>query len=540
MFKAYLSLYRPVYPLVLVRAWQQRGSASSYLKWYWHSKDFSLTGPNIKLSRFNVVVLRLMQGGIIVQIAISLYLMYLGLWQNLVAGFAFGLACLVVYPVLWAHLIVIVYLLRALAHPKKVGKALLSAVLEYQVKKLRACQHFSLIAVVGSVGKTSAKLAIATVLGVSEKVRYQEGNYNDRLTVPLVIFNQEMPGLFNIFAWLRIIISNQHQIRASYPFHYVIVELGTDGPGQIAQFAYLKPELSVVTAVAPEHMEFFGSLDAVAEEELAVFKFSKHVLVNLDDTPAKYLAGKDYLSYGLTVKADYRVISAISNSLEPTEVSFKLGHESPLKVKMSAVGKQGIAIALAAAATAALLGCKPEAITSGLQKVTAFAGRMQILKGINDSTIIDDSYNASPKSVMAALDVLYAVVASQRIAILGNMNELGDYSQEAHELVGNYCDPSKLDYVVTIGPDARSYLAIAAKAKGCKVESFDSPYAAGEFVRNQLSSGAVVLADGSQNGVFAEESLKELLANKADASRLVRQSAYWLSIKRRQFSDAPR
>ena len=150
---------------------------------------------------------------------------------------------------------------------------------------------------------------------------------------------------------------------------------------------------------------------------------------------------------------------------------------------------------------------------------------------------MDDTYNASPISVKAALDAVYAADSPQRIAILGTMNELGAYTQSAHQEVGAYCDPSKLAMVVTIGSDAQEYLAPAAKDRGCTVYSFDSPYAAGEFVKKKLKKGALVLAKGSQNRVFAEEALKILLANKADAADMVRQSDYWLSIKRQQFED---
>jgi UDP-N-acetylmuramoyl-tripeptide--D-alanyl-D-alanine ligase len=162
---------------------------------------------------------------------------------------------------------------------------------------------------------------------------------------------------------------------------------------------------------------------------------------------------------------------------------------------------------------------------------------MQILPGVKGSTIIDDSYNASPAAVEAALDVLYAAKAPQRIAILGNMNELGDYSQEAHEEVGRYCQPDKLDLVVTIGADAEKYLVPAAREAGCRVEAFSSPYDAGRKVLSEMKTGAVVLAEGSQNRVFAEESLKILLDNPEDAKKLVRQSDYWMKIKRGQFGD---
>ena len=95
------------------------------------------------------------------------------------------------------------------------------------------------------------------------RVRYQVGNYNDRLTVPLVIFGKSLPGLLNISAWFKILSENKKLIKADFPFDVVVVELGTDGPGQLNDFAYLQPDISVVTSVAPEHMEFFKTLDAV-------------------------------------------------------------------------------------------------------------------------------------------------------------------------------------------------------------------------------------------------------------------------------------
>jgi UDP-N-acetylmuramyl pentapeptide synthase len=125
--------------------------------------------------------------------------------------------------------------------------------------------------------------------------------------------------------------------------------------------------------------------------------------------------------------------------------------------------------------------------------------------------------------------------ATQKIAILGNMNELGDYSKSSHIEVGAYCDPKQLDLVVTIGPDANQYLAPAAVEQGCLVKTFDDPYAAGEFVKTEVKAGAVLLAKGSQNNVYAEEAIRSLLANPNDANRLVRQSPAWQKVKRKNF-----
>jgi len=134
----------------------------------------------------------------------------------------------------------------------------------------------------------------------------------------------------------------------------------------------------------------------------------------------------------------------------------------------------------------------------GVSKIRPSKGRMNLLRGLEGSTIIDDTYNASPLAVAAALQTLYKTDAPQRIAILGSMNELGAISASAHEAVGKLCDPSKLEWVITIGDEAAKYLAPAAEKKGCQVRSFKTPYQAGGFAHSVLREGSVVLVKGSQ------------------------------------------
>lgn len=415
---------------------------------------------------------------------------------------------------------------------KRIGKDLLSKILEYQVKKLRKKHNFILIAVVGSVGKTSTKLAISRVLSSARNTRFQTGNYNDRLTVPLVIFGHENPGIFNLIKWIKILVSNQKQIAQKFKPEVVVVELGTDGPGQIKEFQYLKPDIAVVTAVKLEHMEFFNSLDDVAKEEMSVVKFSKKVFVNSDDVDTKYLPDLEKVTtYGL----DHAEILARTTPSEDGQIIETMTKTGILSAEIKLLGKQGAKVALVAVAVSDFLGIEQDVIEEEIEKLIAFQGRMKLLKGVKSSKIIDDTYNASPVAVKAGLDVVYSMDAPQKIAILGNMNELGAHSIELHKEVGNYCDPRQLDWVVTIGPDANEYIASVAKKKGCKVMSFNSPYDAGEFVKSELKKNALVFAKGSQNGVFAEEAVKQLLRDQDGWSDLVRQSGYWLKVKKQQF-----
>ena len=419
---------------------------------------------------------------------------------------------------------------------KKLGRAVVCRTLERQVKRLRAKREFKVIAVAGSVGKTSTKAAIAKTLeAASLRVAWQAGNYNDRVTVPLIFFNQDEPSILNVLAWLRIFWQNSRMMRRPYPYDVVVVELGSDGPGQMQHFSYTQPDIAVLTAIMPEHMAYFGTLDAVAAEELDMLRYSKQALINIDDTPAKYLEGRQFMSYGLDGKADYQVLAWRQLELEDGVMTIALPDGARLEAASAIVGKQGVKIVLAAAAAAHMAGLTQDDIAKGVAGIKPFAGRMQILEGIHDSILIDDTYNASPPAVKAALDVLYATKAPQRIAILGSMNQMGDYSPDAHREVGAYCDAGKLDLVVTIGSDAETYLAPAAREAGCEVQSFASPYQVSEFVKSRLKAGGIVLAEGSQDGVFAEEALKALLKHPKDQSRLVRQSAHWMKIKREQF-----
>jgi len=538
MLRGIANLYSLTFPSVFIARWRAvRGSAWRLLGWFWHSNTF--TKPeNVRLSAQDQSLALLLSLGMLAQMAVGVGFLVEWVRYGTAGAWEFGAATLLSYPLLWVHIFAVLAAMFKVpyfvTHPKKAGRALLCTLLESQVSELRHKHPIKVVAVVGSVGKTSTKAAIAELLGQTKRVRWQSGNYNDRVTVPLVFFGHSEPNLLNVVAWLKLLGANIASLSHPYPYDVVVVELGTDGPGQMVDFAYLKPDVTVVTAISPEHMEFFGTLDAVAKEELSVFEYSKRVLVNGDDIAGHYLAGRDFTEYSLVSKQAAYYGKTKSLNLDGQEVAITMPSGS-IKADVRYIGEPGAKIVLAAAAVADILGVKPKAISDGLPKLSPFAGRMQILAGIDDTILIDDTYNASPVAVKTALDVLYKAKAPQKIALLGNMNELGDYSQEAHEEVGAYCDPKKLDVVVVLGVDAEKWLAPAAKKQGCTVKVCKSPYEAGEYIHSKLKRGAVVLCKGSQNGVFAEEAVKLLLADPADEAKLVRQGKSWLAKKSKQF-----
>lgn len=534
-FQGVYRLYSWRMPRTLLVAYREHHSSpAKLLKWLFTTKTYR-TRYNLFWHQDEPLVVLLL--GVMVGLIVSgVWLLYWWAWHGSAGLWAFGLVLLIGYPLfISVGFALSVWLKRFLwfvFHPKKLGRAVVSRILESQVKMLRRKHDFTIVAVAGSVGKTSTKLAIAELVGQNLRVLHQAGNYNDRITVPLVLFEQTEPSLFNVFAWCKIFGENAARVHHPFPYDVVVLELGTDGPGQIEQFAYLKPEIGVLTGVAAEHMEYFKTLDAVAAEELTIFEFSKRVLVNGDDIAGKYLGGRDFAEYStVTNVARNYYARPEKQTLEGQALHIEFPSGS-FSATVQYLGHQGAKFAVAAAAVADMLGIAQTDIAKGLERLLPFAGRMQVLEGKKSSIIIDDTYNASPIAVKAALDVLYAQDgAKQRIAILGGMNELGDHAHPAHTEVGEYCQAEKLDFVVTIGAQAEKWLAPAAKKKGCEVHSFKHPVDAGKFVVSRLEEGAIVLAKGSQNGVFAEEAVKQLLAHPADSQRLVRQNKYWLRRK---------
>lgn len=412
-------------------------------------------------------------------------------------------------------------------------KQQLTRIFCWQMQKIIKKHRPTIVAVTGSVGKTTTKLAIATVLSETLRVRYQKGNYNAPISIPLIFTGREIPSLYNPFSWALAWLHGQRVLHGNYLYDVVVVELGTDAPGDIPNFeSLIHPKISVITAVAEEHMEYFRTLDVVASEELSVANFSDIVIINSDDIAEKYLEQyisktKEIHSYGFD-HAEYKI--SVKEGDRP-EVSIDMGGGHSVTSKVDFVAKHSLKSIAAAVAVADLLELKPEDIQKAISKITSPPGRMQLLDGIKGSIIIDDTYNSSPLAAKAALDTLYEYDAPQRIAILGMMNELGETSENAHNQIGNYCDPSKLDLAVTIGKDANEFLASAAENKGCKVIKCEGPIQAGKAVTENLKPKGIILAKGSQNGVFAEEALKQLLANPEDANKLVRQNAFWAKKK---------
>ncbi len=407
-----------------------------------------------------------------------------------------------------------------------------------------------IIGVTGSVGKTSTKEAIFTVLSSKFRVGKNIGNYNNEIGLPLSILGLES-GKKNPFAWLGVFIKALLMLlvtKRDYP-EYLVLEMGADKPGDIKYLVSMAPpSISVITAIGQVHTELFGSLDKVIREKqhiITSLKKDNIAVLNTDDSLVVQTQEKTrarVVSFGFSEQAMVRA-SEVAISAGPSAdpwidqqikgVSFKLQYKgSTVPVFLPLVlGQHQIYSALAAAAVGIALEMNLSDIAGALGKYQSPPGRMRLLPGIKHTSIIDDSYNSSPMAAKAALSVFDSIkVSGRKFVALGDMLELGSYTEEGHREVGKAVAPIA-DMLVTVGERAK-LIAQAAVEAGLPQEavfSFADTLPAGKFIQQRLRQGDIILVKGSQ-GARMERIVKELMAEPLRAKELlVRQSGPWVA-----------
>lgn len=417
---------------------------------------------------------------------------------------------------------------------KYIQKKLEMRVREYFVRH----PEVKLIVVVGSAGKLSTKRAIADILSQKYRVRMHEGAaYEPAISMLLGILGIKYPSKANsILQWLKVLKAAEKRALQPTDADVVIQELYTEKPGDMARFArFMVPDMAVVAAVTPEHMNAFGTIEAVAKEELSISAFAKLTLINRDDIEARFaefINTPGFTTYGTSALAEYHFeindqtpgVGYVGKVVAPE-------FSEPFTTTLHVVGEHSIRPVMAAVAAAAKFGMTPEEITRGMEAVRPVPGRMNVLRGIDDTSIIDDTYNSSPLTAQAAIQALYTFShCPTRIAVLADLTDLGEASQAEHEKLGHMCDPSLLEWVVVVGSQAAQYLAPAARARGCQVKVCRDAIEAGMFVRSVSEPGAAILVKGPKKGFYMEETVK-VLCNMTEDVSLVRQSADWIALK---------
>ena len=400
-----------------------------------------------------------------------------------------------------------------------------------------------IIAVTGSVGKTSTKDAIYDVLSGSLLVRKSEKSYNSELGIPLTILGRKT-GWTNPFAWAANIFEGLALmlLKNHYP-KWLVLEIGADRPGDIKKITkWLSPDIVVVTRLGdiPAHVEFFGSPEALVEEKshlVSALKKDGTLIINNDDKHALSMKKKFdgmVITYGLdrgaALSASHQQI--VYKKDAPSGVTFKVSYNgNSMPVTISGVlGIQHIYPVLAALSVGEHLKLNMVNMTQSIKEHSGAPGRMKIIEGIKGSYIIDDSYNSSPIATEAALSTLKDIkTLGRKIAILGDMFELGKYTVGEHkrmgELAGGVCD-----ILLIVGLRARSIIegALLGGMSEKNVIEFDDSRKAGKYLEHILEERDIVLIKGSQR-MRMERAVEEVMAHPEEKNRvLVRQEKEWL------------
>jgi alanine racemase len=382
----------------------------------------------------------------------------------------------------------------------------------------------TVIAVTGSVGKTSTKEAIAATLSTNFATFKSWQNYNDLLGVPLSLGRLE----------------ERHE--------FAVLELSCDHPGEISDLCRItRPDIGVLTNISPAQLQYFGAVERLAAELgtlLTALPEDGLAVVNGDDAIIRSLTAgcvAPVTTFSPSKVRDVQVSWTLSCVLP--ETSKNAGTEQLVPLSSHLIGKHFVTTMLAAYYVGRHCGLQVEEIQQALQSQRSLPGRLCALPGLRSTTLLDDTHNANPASMIAGLEALKELPADYRVAVLGDMLRLGDYEEEAHHVVGRKAAAS-VDYLITRGERA-ALIAEAAQEAGLAPERVfitstheDAARAARTIMSLPAKSPqytephtkAIVLVKGSEE-MRMELVTEMLMADPARAPELlVRQSPGWKQI----------
>ena len=405
-----------------------------------------------------------------------------------------------------------------------------------------------IVAITGTVGKTSTKDAIFAVFQKFFYARKSQKSFNSEFGVPLTILDLENQWSSPL-GWLKnIILGLGYIFLPSRYSKWLILEIGTDRPGDIKKIAkWLKPDIVVTTRFAdiPVHVEFFNSPeDVIKEEQLIVHSLKKNgvLVINNDDEHSVSLKKKASLrsiSYGMNQKAGvqashFETLYEDSSIRKPTGIRFRVDFEKtsvPVAIE-GALGIQHVYPVLAALTAGTSQGLNVVKTSQVFRDHETPPGRMRLLSGKLNSTIIDDTYNSSPVAAETALETLRNLeTVGRKIAVLGDMRELGKFSKREHQEIGKLAGDIA-EEIVFVG-EYSGYFSTGAFQSSIKkqnVYEFDRAEQAVDFISKNLRENDVVLVKGSQS-IRLEKVVKSIMLEPERAEKLlVRQEKEWTKV----------
>ncbi len=386
-----------------------------------------------------------------------------------------------------------------------------------------------IIAITGSVGKTTTKEAIFEVLKIKfgKNVRKSEGNLNNETGAPVAVLGFKAAPSYeakNPFGWFPIITLAPFRSFFLKPIKILVLEFAADKPGDIEHLtSFIKPKIGVLTAIGPAHIEFFGKLEKIIEEKTDLLRAlpvstsqggptDGWAILNLDDDNVRkvsYGGRWQKKTYAIENQADIRakdIKTEIKNFCAKSYFKIKYDNKE-IKIEQKTLGtKANVLASLAATAVGLLYEMKAAEIVKGLENVKPEKHRLNVLAGKKGTTIIDDAYNANPLSMEASLELLNNLPIkrpSKKIAVLGDMLEIGKYSLDAHKEVGALAQKAA-DIVVAVGKaDAKKYHS---------QKYFSSIHKASQYLLNKIGRGDIVLIKASR-GIGLEKLVEEIREN---------------------------
>lgn len=428
-----------------------------------------------------------------------------------------------------------------LKNMKSILRLLVLKILKVLAKKRLSKYQGKIVAVTGSVGKTSTKEAIFKVLNTQFRVRRSQKSMNSEFGLLLTILDIES-GYSNAGKWAFYLAKAFFHSLSKDTSEILLLEYGVDKPKDMDfLLSVAKPDIAVITSIAPVHLAEgqFKSLEEIFEEKskLAISLRENGVaILNTDneflESLSKKIPKRRVLTYGTNKEAGFR-ISAVSSSI--SGVRFSLFHkENRTLIESPVLGDFHAFVLSPAYICGNLFGMKDEDITEALKRFTLPPGRMTVISGVKETTMIDSSYNSSPDALKEALNVFKSVAEKdqRKVAVLGQMNELGERSKDLHLIIGEII-PKFADILIAVGGDAK-YFKEGAISKGMdEKEAFfvNNVKEAVDLYRDLTKKGDVLLVKGSQNRVRLERFVKEFMEHPEMAKELlVRQEKEWSKI----------
>ena len=318
----------------------------------------------------------------------------------------------------------------------------------------RKSLDIKVVGISGSVGKTSTKEMIASVLSQKYNVLKTEGNFNNEIGVPLTIFN----------------LREEHEI--------AVLEMGINHFGEMTRLAKMaRPDICVITNIGVAHMELLGSRDGILKAKTEMFQYMNPdgtIIFNGDDDKLITYSPENGITpiyFGLGENSSYRAEQIANNGLRGTNATF-VTPKSRFSAHISIPGEHMVHNALAGIAVGYALGMSDAEIKAGIEALIPLAGRNHLIE-TNTYTIIDDCYNANPISMKASIDVL-SKADTRTVAILGDMGELGAKEKEMHYDVGQHTATAGIHVLICIGTLSEE-LARGAKETGCNIQIYHYP-----------------------------------------------------------------